>query len=84
MPRGYGVITNPKKALYNKTYRKTTFGIEDMKFDNEDLYNVIINRLKNKPKKSYVTALSRNGINKVAQKVGEEATELVIEAVKKN
>lgn len=29
MPRGYGFITNPKRALYNKVYRKTTFGIDD-------------------------------------------------------
>lgn len=29
-PRGMGVLTNPKKALYNKVYRKTTFGIEDI------------------------------------------------------
>ncbi len=28
-PRGYGVITNPKKAAYNKAYRKTTFSIDD-------------------------------------------------------
>lgn len=30
MPRGYGFLTNPKRALYNKVYRKTTFGIEDI------------------------------------------------------
>lgn len=29
-PRGMGMLTNPKKALYNKVYRKTTFGIEDV------------------------------------------------------
>lgn len=29
-PRGMGMLTNPKKALYNKVYRKTTFGIEDI------------------------------------------------------
>lgn len=29
-PRGMGIITNPKKAVYNKVYRKTTFGIEDL------------------------------------------------------
>lgn len=29
-PRGLGIITNPKKTLYNKVYRKTTFGIEDI------------------------------------------------------
>ncbi|OGD84132.1 hypothetical protein A2572_03335 [Candidatus Collierbacteria bacterium RIFOXYD1_FULL_40_9] len=30
MPRGLGVLTNPKKALYNKVYQKTSFGIGDL------------------------------------------------------
>lgn len=30
MPRGFGIFTNPKKAIYNKVYRKTTVGIEDL------------------------------------------------------
>lgn len=30
MPRGTGFLTNPKKALYNKVYNKTTVGIEDV------------------------------------------------------
>lgn len=30
MPKGYGFLTSPKKAIYNKIYRKTTFGIEDI------------------------------------------------------
>jgi len=29
-PRGMGIVTNPKKAIYNKVYRKTTFGIGDI------------------------------------------------------
>ncbi len=29
-PRGWGWITNPKKALYNRIYNRTTFGIEDL------------------------------------------------------
>lgn len=29
-PRGFGIVTNPKKAIYNKIYRKTTFGVEDL------------------------------------------------------
>lgn len=29
-PSGFGIITDPKKAIYNKIYRKTTFGIEDL------------------------------------------------------
>lgn len=29
-PRGWGWLTNPKKALYNRIYHRTTFGIEDL------------------------------------------------------
>ena len=32
------------------------------------------------PEKSYTTSLFQSGINKIAQKVGEEAVETVIEA----
>jgi hypothetical protein len=27
MPKGYGSISNPKKAVYNKVYNKTTFDV---------------------------------------------------------
>ncbi|GIN74045.1 hypothetical protein J14TS2_45200 [Bacillus sp. J14TS2] len=27
MPRGYGAVRNPKKAVYNKVYNRTTFDI---------------------------------------------------------
>lgn len=37
-------------------------------------------RKKKMPEGSYTTKLFRKGINKIAQKVGEEATELIIEA----
>ena len=30
MPRGWGWITNPKKALYNRIYYRTTVGINDL------------------------------------------------------
>jgi phosphoribosyl-ATP pyrophosphohydrolase/phosphoribosyl-AMP cyclohydrolase len=45
------------------------------------LENTIENRIKNADsEKSYVASLFAKGINKVAQKVGEEAVEVVIEA----
>jgi len=45
------------------------------------LEDVITERVANKDtKKSYVASLFAKGINKVAQKVGEEAVEMVIEA----
>lgn len=49
------------------------------------LENVIKERVENKDtKKSYVASLFAKGINKVAQKVGEEAVETVIEAMDNN
>jgi len=44
------------------------------------LERVIQHRKANPTKKSYTSSLFQKGINKVAQKVGEEAVELVIEA----
>ncbi|MEO0473809.1 MAG: bifunctional phosphoribosyl-AMP cyclohydrolase/phosphoribosyl-ATP diphosphatase HisIE [Bacteroidota bacterium] len=44
------------------------------------LTHVIKTRKKENPKDSYVAKLFSRGINKMAQKVGEEAVELVIEA----
>lgn len=45
-----------------------------------DLQNIIDERRSKKPEDSYVAKLFEKGINKIAQKVGEEAVELVIEA----
>jgi phosphoribosyl-AMP cyclohydrolase / phosphoribosyl-ATP pyrophosphohydrolase len=47
----------------------------------EELEATISERLTNKDSDSYSYALSQRGMNKVAQKVGEEAVELVIEAM---
>ena len=44
------------------------------------LERIIHDRRDNPSEKSYTTSLFQRGINKVAQKVGEEAVELVIEA----
>ncbi len=44
------------------------------------LQNLIQQRKKDMPENSYTTRLFARGINKIAQKVGEEAVELVIEA----
>ncbi len=44
------------------------------------LEDVIQDRKENLDDKSYVASLFKNGINKIAQKVGEEAVEVVIEA----
>jgi len=44
------------------------------------LQDLIDLRKKEMPENSYTTSLFRKGINKIAQKVGEEAVELIIEA----
>lgn len=49
-----------------------------------ELEKVIEERLSNPSSASYVTSLFQKGINKIAQKVGEEAVELVIEAKDNN
>ncbi len=46
-----------------------------------DLRAVIDSRVDAKPSKSYVAKMLDKGINKVCQKVGEEATEVVIAAL---
>ncbi len=49
------------------------------------LEKIIVSRQENKEdEKSYVASLFRKGINKIAQKVGEEAVETVIEAKDNN
>jgi len=50
----------------------------------EHLKKVIKDRKQNPSEKSYTTSLFKLGINKIAQKVGEEAVELVIEAKDNN
>lgn len=50
----------------------------------EELFNVIENRKNADPETSYVASLYAKGTGKIAQKVGEEAFETVIEAMKNN
>lgn len=50
----------------------------------DKLKHVIRNRKNNPSEKSYTSSLFSKGTNKVAQKVGEEAVELVIEALSNN
>ena len=50
----------------------------------QELEVIIRNRKNNPTEESYTSSLFKKGINKVAQKVGEEAVELVIEAKDNN
>ncbi len=45
----------------------------------EELFNVIEDRVKNKKKQSYTNKLLKLGPKKIAQKFGEESTELIID-----
>ena len=56
------------------------FGDENAKGFIYKLEYIINQRIKNNSKESYTNKLYKKGINKVAQKVGEEAVELIIEA----
>jgi phosphoribosyl-ATP pyrophosphohydrolase/phosphoribosyl-AMP cyclohydrolase len=60
---------------------------ETINSNNDFLYileKIIGDRKANPTEKSYTASLFNKGINKIAQKVGEEATEVVIEAVDNN
>jgi phosphoribosyl-ATP pyrophosphohydrolase len=45
----------------------------------EELYSTIASRARSKKKNSYTTLLLKKGKNKIAQKIGEESTELIID-----
>jgi phosphoribosyl-AMP cyclohydrolase / phosphoribosyl-ATP pyrophosphohydrolase len=62
----------------------TCFSETNQDWNLKSLEEVIQNRKKNPSGSSYTTKLFESGINKVAQKVGEEAVELVIEAKDNN
>lgn len=50
----------------------------------EELYKIIEDRKKNMPDGSYVTSLFRDGKDRIVQKIGEEATEVVVAAKNEN
>lgn len=60
------------------------FGKANDSFSLQELEKVIIDRKNNPSEKSYTASLFAKGINKIAQKVGEEAVEIVIEAKDNN
>lgn len=62
----------------------TCFAEVNDSWDLHKLESIINDRKTNPAKGSYTTSLFESGINKVAQKVGEEAIELVIEAKDNN
>lgn len=48
----------------------------------KELYELVKNRKNEDPEKSYAAKLFHKGRDKISQKLGEEAVEIVIEAIK--
>ena len=63
---------------------KTCFGEDRPEGFIRELESIIRQRHRDMPENSYTTKLFKEGINKIAQKVGEEAVETLIEAVARN
>ena len=47
-----------------------------------EVYDIIVDRLERRPRGSYTATLAGGGVEAVAKKVGEEAVETVIEALR--
>lgn len=75
-PRGSTCHTGKKTCWSDE--KSTGYGVI------ERLENVIADRMKNPAKKSYISDLVNKGINKIAQKVGEEAVEVILESKDNN
>jgi phosphoribosyl-ATP pyrophosphohydrolase/phosphoribosyl-AMP cyclohydrolase len=72
------------KDIVCHTGRFSCFGDKDSKGFLYELEEKISRRIDEKAENSYTYSLFQKGINKIAQKVGEEAVELVIEAKDNN
>ncbi len=86
------VSVNPVGAVCH-TGQRTCFGEEAVNFSKKPLKDLdflktlqelLQSRKKELPENSYTSDLFRAGVNKIAQKLGEEAVELVIEAKDSN
>lgn len=73
------IKVNPKGPTCH-TGADTCFNEKNKQWNLQVLENIINNRKANPVKNSYTTSLFEAGINKIAQKVGEESVELIIEA----
>ena len=77
------IFVNPKGPTCH-TGTTSCFKEETAKGFIYELEKTINDRINSKDSKSYTNELYQKGINKIAQKVGEEAVELVIEAKDSN
>ncbi|XOD67252.1 MAG: phosphoribosyl-ATP diphosphatase [Flavobacteriales bacterium Tduv] len=76
------------QVIPTQKYQTTAWGEINEKNNKFDFINelekIIENRRLYGDEKSYTSSLFRSGLNKIAQKVGEEATEFIIEAKDQN
>lgn len=77
------IKVNPKGPTCH-TGADTCFNEKNESWDLTRLEAIIKDRKNNPKEGSYTTSMFKAGINKIAQKVGEEAVELVIEAKDNN
>jgi phosphoribosyl-ATP pyrophosphohydrolase/phosphoribosyl-AMP cyclohydrolase len=77
-PKGPTCHTGEQSCFHEKKFKPKN----SLDFLN-DLEKLIISRKKEMPEGSYTTSLFEKGVDKIAQKVGEEAVETVIEAKNK-
>jgi phosphoribosyl-ATP pyrophosphohydrolase/phosphoribosyl-AMP cyclohydrolase len=77
------IMVNPKGPTCH-TGTDTCFNEKNDQWNLAALENIIRTRKTNPVKGSYTTSLFESGLNKIAQKVGEEAVELIIEAKDNN
>ena len=73
------ILVEPRGPVCH-TGTKSCFNLQKQTFDLNYLQQVIDKRRIEMPEESYTTKLFEKGINKIAQKVGEEAVELIIES----
>jgi len=77
------IKVNPEGPVCH-TGADTCFNEKNERWDLASLEQIIQDRKNNPTQASYTNSLIQKGINKVAQKVGEEAVELIIEAKDNN
>ena len=75
-PQGPTCHTGDQSCFHKKEFKPKKKSVEFL----SDLEKLIKNRQKNLPEDSYTTYLFEKGRDKIAQKVGEEAVETVIES----
>jgi phosphoribosyl-ATP pyrophosphohydrolase/phosphoribosyl-AMP cyclohydrolase len=81
-PAGPTCHTNAVSCFFTSTHE--TAGPPPTPEVAAELFTTIVQRLTDRPEGSYIAKLAARGVERMAQKVGEEATEVVIAGVTRN